>query len=47
MSGERQDAFKRFEELAKKLVSVPKKELDRKRALYNAKKKRKTERKDQ
>jgi len=41
MSEPPRDDLKRFEQLAKKLVAVPKKEVDRKRALYDAKRKRK------
>jgi len=41
MSEPPRDDFKRFEQFAKKLVAVPKKEVDRKRALYDAKRKRK------
>ncbi len=34
------DEFRTFEQLTRKLVAVPKKALDRKRAIYNAKKKK-------
>ena len=34
------DEYRTFEQLTRKLVGVPKKELNRKRAIYNAKKKK-------
>ncbi len=41
MSDPPKDEFRRFERLAKRLVAVPKKEVDRRRALYESRRKRK------